>query len=100
MPARIQTDDASPPSVELIPQTTAEQQLVYIPGQVNFLAKGPSWKDLLVEIRSPPSHQDVVYIPAVPEPQIVWVLQGSQTFEERDVGESGYSPRSPRGTCF
>ena len=100
MPARIQTDDASPPSVELIPQTTAEQQLVYIPGQVNFLAEGPAWKDLLVEIRSPPSHQDVVYIPAVPEPQIVWVLQGSQTFEERDVGGEWVQSQVTAGDMF
>ena len=82
------------------PQTTAEALSRYIPGRVNFSAKGPAWKDLLVEIRSPPAYQEVLFIPAVPEPQVVWVLQGSQTFEERDVGGHWVRSQVSAGDMF
>jgi AraC family transcriptional regulator len=67
-------------------QTTAEGLMSHFPGEVHHIGRGPAWKDLLVEIRSPPLYQEAMFVPAVPEPQVVWALQGSQVFEEREPG--------------
>lgn len=81
-------------------QTTAEAMSGHLPGRIDFAGQGPAWRDLLVEIRSPPAYQEALFIPAVPEPQIVWTVQGSQIFEERDVGGQWLRSEVSAGDMF
>ncbi len=81
-------------------QTSAEAAVDHFPGQVHHVARGPAWQDLLVEIRTPPPCQKAILIPAVPEPQIVWILEGSQLFEEREIGGSWQQSQVSSGDMF
>lgn len=83
-----------------VPQTTAEAMASHFPGQVHHVARGPAWQDLLVEIRTPPSCQKAMFVPAVPEPQIVWILEGRQLFEEREIGGAWQQSQVTSGDMF
>ena len=56
------------------------------PGGFRAASSGPAWKNLAVEIYAPIRVEKGRIVPAVTEPQIVWVLAGSAWIEEREIG--------------
>lgn len=65
--------------------SSAEAMGERIPGTLLAAGLGKPWKDLLTQIFTRRQTQDVLLIPAVPEPLIVWVLSGSAVVEEREI---------------
>lgn len=86
--------------VDLAPQTSAEALNTYLPGDLLFAGQGPAWQDLLVEIHARPDQEEPLFIPAVPEPQIVWNLQGKLVVEEREIGGSWLRSEVNAGDMF
>ncbi|MBS2039585.1 helix-turn-helix domain-containing protein [bacterium] len=71
---------------ELSPLASAEVLNSYLPGEVLYSGQGPAWQNLLVEIHAQSDREEPLFMPAVPEPQIVWNLLGNLTLEEREIG--------------
>lgn len=69
-------------------KTSAERLEAHIAGRL--IAKGGdrSPKDVVVQIFARHAVQESFIVPAVAEPLIVWILKGSATVEERDLGGS------------
>lgn len=71
-----------------------------IPGTLLAAGLGKPWKDLLAQIFTRRQTQDVLLIPAVPEPLIVWVLSGSAVVEERELDGDWQANRVTAGDFF
>lgn len=67
-------------------RTSAESLNDHFPGQQLAIGRGPAWQNLLVAIHARPAMQYDMLVPAVPEPQIVWLMQGQISLEEREIG--------------
>ncbi len=67
-------------------RTSAEALNERFPGQQLAVGRGPAWQDLLVTIHSRDAMEYGMLVPAVPEPQIVWLMQGKIVLEEREIG--------------
>lgn len=67
-------------------KSSAEALKDHFPGEVLHRGEGPAWRDLLIEIRTAPAYLESLFVPAVPEPHIVWALEGNLAFEEREIG--------------
>lgn len=67
-------------------RTSAESLNDQFPGQQLAVGLGPAWQNLLVTIHARPAVEYGMLVPAVPEPQLVWLLQGRITLEEREIG--------------
>ncbi|MBN9415215.1 MAG: helix-turn-helix transcriptional regulator [Candidatus Eremiobacteraeota bacterium] len=72
----------------------------YFPGDLLFSGQGPAWQDLLVEIHVRPDQHEALLIPAVPEPQIVWTLEGQLVVEEREIGGTWLRSEVNAGDMF
>src|SRR5262245_33212642 len=71
-----------------------------VPGTRIVTGSGRAWKDLLVQTFQRDRHQGCLLIPAVPEPLIVWILSGSATVEERELGGAWVAHRVSAGDFF
>ena len=80
--------------------SSAEAMGERIPGTLLAAGLGEPWKDLLVQIFTRRQTQDVLLIPAVPEPLIVWVLSGSAVVEEREINGDWQGNRVTAGDFF
>lgn len=65
-------------------QTTARAFEQYLEGTSLAAGAGTAWKLLLVEHLRRPAVQPPLVVPAVAEPQIVWIVRGRALVEERD----------------
>jgi AraC family transcriptional regulator len=74
------------PPMDSAERTSAEAFKKHLPGKLIAASSGQSWKDLLVQIFSHKQVQETILVPAVAEPLIVWVLSGTATVEERELG--------------
>lgn len=72
----------------------------YISGTTLISGDGPAWKDVFVQIFSRSRVQHPFLVPAVAEPLIVWVMSGSATVEERDLGGEWAVSRVSVGDFF
>jgi len=80
--------------------SSAEAMGEHIPGTLLAAGLGKPWKDLLAQIFSRRRTQDVLLIPAVPEPLIVWVLSGSAVVEEREIDGDWQASHVTAGDFF
>ncbi len=62
--------------------------------------EGPAWQDLLVEMHERPGSGGTLFVPAVPEPQIVLLLEGEVILEERELGGEWSQSRVGPGDMF
>lgn len=70
-----------------IPRTTlAEEHYKYFPGKMMHLGEGPAWQNLVVEIHKRNPVENVLLIPAVAEPQLLWQISGHVLCSDRDLG--------------
>ena len=67
-------------------RTSAESLNQQFPGQQLAIGVGPAWQNLLATVHARPALEYGMLVPAVPEPQIVWLLQGKIVLEEREIG--------------
>ena len=65
-------------------KTSAEEFGQHCPGTLIAASAGPAWTDVLVEIYARRRVEESIIVPAVAEPQIVWILSGSARVEERE----------------
>ena len=65
-------------------KTSAEEFGQHVPGTLIAASAGQAWTDVLVEIYARRRVEESIIVPAVAEPQIVWILSGSARVEERD----------------
>ncbi|MDQ0504184.1 helix-turn-helix domain-containing protein [Xanthobacter agilis] len=72
----------------------------YISGTTLISGDGPAWKDVFVQVFSRNHVQQPFLVPAVAEPLIVWVMSGSATVEERDLGGEWEASRVSVGDFF
>ncbi|MDR3670416.1 MAG: AraC family transcriptional regulator [Holophaga sp.] len=72
----------------------------YISGITLISGDGLAWKDVLVQVFSRSHLQHAFLVPAVAEPLIVWVISGSATVEERDLGGEWAVSRVSVGDFF
>lgn len=85
----------------LIPERTSPLGLEnYISGTTLISGDGPAWKDAFVQVFSRNRVQHPFLVPAVAEPLIVWVMSGSATVEERDLGGEWGANRVSVGDFF
>jgi AraC family transcriptional regulator len=80
--------------------SSAEAMGERIPGTLLAAGLGNPWKDLLAQIFTRRQTQEVLLIPAVPEPLIVWVLSGSAVVEEREIDGDWQANRVTAGDFF
>ncbi|WP_231711081.1 helix-turn-helix domain-containing protein [Xanthobacter dioxanivorans] len=91
-------EPSAPPPV---PERTSPIGLEnYISGTTLISGEGPAWKDLFVQIFSRNRVQHPFLVPAVAEPLVVWVMSGSATVEERDLGGEWMASRVGVGDFF
>jgi AraC family transcriptional regulator len=81
-------------------RTAAEALAAHLPGAVVASSRGPSWKDLFIQIFRRPQVEDSVIVPAVPEPVIVWILSGAVVLEERELGGAWTASQIGAGDFF
>ncbi|MDR3435750.1 helix-turn-helix domain-containing protein [Telmatospirillum sp.] len=72
----------------------------YICGTTLISGDGAAWKDVFVQVFSRNRVQNSFLVPAVAEPLIVWVMSGSATVEERDLGGEWKASRVNVGDFF
>jgi AraC family transcriptional regulator len=72
----------------------------YISGTTLISGDGPAWKDVFVQLFSRNRVQQPFLVPAVAEPLIVWVMSGSATVEERELGGEWTANRVRVGDFF
>lgn len=72
----------------------------YISGTTLISSQGPAWKDVFVQIFSRNRVQQPFLVPAVAEPLLVWIISGSATVEERDLGGEWSASRVSVGDFF
>jgi len=90
-----------PSTLAPIPERTSPAGLEsYISGTTLISGDGPAWKDVFVQIFSRNRVQHPFLVPAVAEPMIVWVMSGSATVEERDLGGEWEANRVSVGDFF
>ena len=80
--------------------SSAEAMGERIPGTLMAASLGKPWKDLLAQIFTRRQTQEVLLIPAVPEPLIVWVLSGAAVVEERELDGAWQANRVTAGDFF
>jgi AraC family transcriptional regulator len=83
----------------LMDRTSAEALARHIPGRLLAEAAAAS-TDLLVQTHARAPVEDVMLIPAVAEPLVVWVVSGAAEVEERDLGGPWLANRVSRGDFF
>lgn len=83
----------------LMDRTSAEALARHIPGRLLAEAAAAS-TDLLVQTHARAPVEDVMLIPAVAEPLVVWVVSGAAEVEERDLGGPWLANRVRRGDFF
>ncbi|MEW9307344.1 helix-turn-helix domain-containing protein [Labrys neptuniae] len=89
-------DVAAPP-----PERTSPIGLEnHISGIRLITGDGPAWKDVFVQVFSRNRTQHSFLVPAVAEPLIVWVVSGSATVAERDLGGEWATSRVSVGDFF
>ncbi len=85
----------------LIPKRTSPIGLEnYISGNTLMSGDGPAWRDVFVQVFSRNRVQHPFLVPALAEPLIVWVMSGSATVEERDLGGDWAVSRVSVGDFF
>jgi AraC family transcriptional regulator len=67
-------------------KTSAEEFGQHLPGTLIASSAGPAWQDVFVEIYTRRRVEECLLVPAVAEPQIVWILSGSALVEQREFG--------------
>ena len=67
-------------------KTSAEMLEEHIAGRLIADGGDRSPKDVIAQIFARNAVQESFIVPAVAEPLIVWILKGSATVEERDIG--------------
>ncbi|QEN85855.1 AraC family transcriptional regulator [Labrys sp. KNU-23] len=72
----------------------------YISGITLVSGDGPAWNDVFVQVFSRNRTQHPFLVPAIAEPLIVWIMSGSATIEERDLGGEWASSRVSVGDFF
>jgi AraC family transcriptional regulator len=72
----------------------------YISGTTLISSDGSAWKEVFVQVFSRKNVQQPFLVPAVSEPLIVWVMSGSATVEERDLGGEWTANRVCVGDFF
>lgn len=82
------------------PHSSARALDLRIPGRRMAASDGYAWEDLLVQVFERAPAQDSLLVPAVPEPQVVWVLSGSATVEERELGGAWRASKVSAGDFF
>lgn len=99
--ARTATLALDGPSTPPTPERTSPIGLEsYISGTTLISGDGPAWKDVFVQVFSRNRIQRPFLVPAVAEPLIVWVMSGSATVEERDLGGEWIVSRVSVGDFF
>jgi AraC family transcriptional regulator len=58
--------------------------------QLLVTGEGPAWRRLVPRLHRCPHLQEPIVVPALAEPQIVWVVRGSAFVFERELGESDW----------
>lgn len=86
--------------MDLPPRTSAQSLTRHFPGELVKQGTGPAWQDLLVEMHGRPGSGGVLFVPAVPEPQIVLLLEGEVLLEERELGGEWSQVRVKPGDMF
>jgi hypothetical protein len=81
-------------------RTSADAHDRHIRGRLIASSNGQAWKDVLVQILSRLPLEESVLVPAVAEPLIVWILSGTATVEERDIGGTWTSSEVEVGDFF
>ncbi|UYB54278.1 helix-turn-helix domain-containing protein [Xanthomonas sp. AM6] len=82
------------------PRSSAEALDLHIPGRCMASSGGRAWEDLLVQIFEREPSQESLLVPAVPEPLVVWVLAGTATVEERELGGAWHANTVSVGDFF
>ncbi|MBB3773333.1 AraC family transcriptional regulator [Angulomicrobium tetraedrale] len=72
----------------------------YISGTTLISSDGPAWKDVFVQVFSRNRVQQPFLVPTVAEPLIVWIMSGSATVEERELGGEWTANRVCVGDFF
>ncbi len=78
-------------------KTSAEMLSAHIAGRLIADGGERSPRDVVVQIFARQAVQESFIAPAVAEPLIVWILTGSATVEERDIGGDLGGQRRARG---
>ncbi|VFU08459.1 helix-turn-helix domain-containing protein [Methylocella tundrae] len=90
-----------PSTPSFLPERTSPIGLeAHISGTTLISGDGPAWKDVFVQVFSRNRVQQPFLVPAVVEPLIVWVMSGSATVEERDLGGEWQASRVSVGDFF
>lgn len=66
-------------------QTSAEALERHIPGRLLANSGGLACHDVLIQIFSRPRLQEILLVPVLAEPLIVWIVSGRATVEEREI---------------
>jgi len=69
-----------------LPRNSAQALTRHFPGELIQQGAGPAWQDLLVQVHSRPGSGGILFVPAVPEPQLVLLLEGEVLLAERELG--------------
>lgn len=81
-------------------KTSAEMLETHIAGRLIADSGERSPKDVIVQIFARDAVQEKFIVPAVAEPLIVWILKGSATVEERDLGGAWSASEVTTGDFF
>ena len=87
-------------AMEVPSRTSAEEHRKYFPGKMIHLGEGPAWQNILVEIHTRPPIGEVMLIPAVAEPQLLWQISGHVICEDRDLGGEWNRHKVEPGVLF
>jgi len=84
----------------LTDKTSAEMLEAHIAGRLIADGGDRSPKDVIVQIFARNAVQESFIVPAVAEPLIVWIIQGSATVDERDLGGAWMASEVKAGDFF
>src|ERR1700730_14946638 len=87
-------------SLHVTDKTSAEMLKTHIAGRLIADGGSDTRRDVIVQIFARNAVQESVIVPAVAEPLIVWILKGSATVEERNIGGNWLASDVKAGDFF
>jgi hypothetical protein len=84
-----------------VPETTSAEAFEgYVGGKCLRVGRGKAWREIKVWISALPSVMNVLPLPSVSEPLLVWTLSGEVEFQEREGNQPWVTHRVRKGSFF
>jgi len=84
-----------------VPETTSAEGFErYVGGKCLQVGRGKAWREIKVWINVLPRVMDVLSLPSVSEPLLVWTISGEVEFQEREGNQPWVTHRVGKGSFF